>query len=65
MIRAALAVALLVAVYRGWRLALVASLAWIAIVLERHRRELFARQEDAALQRLAAYWKRLGGGGEQ
>jgi len=58
-IRAAVVLALLVAIWYGSRLALIALLGWYAVQFANVRQELFYRQEDAAMGRLREYWHRL------
>jgi len=62
-VRVAVGVALLAAVYLGSRLALVGLLTWILVKTELLRRELFQQQEEDALARIREYWNDLTKGG--
>jgi hypothetical protein len=58
-LRVVTVLALLVAIWYGYRLALVLLLAWHAAQLWSMRQELFYQQEDDAMRRLSDYWKQL------
>jgi hypothetical protein len=59
--RVVIVLGLLVAIWYGYRLALVLLLGWYAVQLVNVRQELFYRQEDDAMRRLKNYWDQLTG----
>jgi hypothetical protein len=59
LLRIATTLVLLVAIWYGYRLALMVLLGWYAVQLVNIRQELFYRQEDDAMRRLREYWQQL------